>query len=310
MAVSIIIPFYNSEEYIDRCVESCLAQLYDDIEIILVNDGSIDNSLQICESYSDHRIRIVNQDNSGASLARNVGLDSATGDYVLFVDSDDWIDPEMVYTMVKVAQHYPEAQVIQTTVPRDMRHQKREGSYTAQEAIKCLLEGSWWGPVCKLIKRDALGEIRFPKETISEDYLFNYKLFSNINRLYYFNSCFYHRTVRQGSLSKIELTKRKFDEYYNVKTVSELVETDYPQFLSLADSHLAGTCLKLLLSIFNTNSEHQYSDELDNIIGCIRTKYGSFMRNPHIPKRERILLSTCFSKPTARLTERLYNSIK
>ena len=255
-------------------------------------------------------MHLYHQDNSGASAARNKGLDVAAGDFVMFVDSDDWIEPEMLSEMLKVINRHRDIQVVQTAVPGDFRKQGREGIYTRKEAVRALLEGSWWGPVCKLVRRDAVDVLRFPSRTISEDYLFNYHLFSKINALYYSDKTYYHRTIRQDSLSRAKLSFRKFDEYYNVYQVCQLVAEEYPDYLPLADSHLAGTCLKLLFLVFKDRAEDSFPGELSDIIGCIRSKYFSFIKNPLIPIAERSLIGLCFSKRTAKLAERAYHCFK
>ena len=96
-SISIIIPVYNVESYLERCVDSVLAQTFEDFEVILVNDGSTDNSPEICDEYLtvDNRIKIIHKDNGGLSSARNSGLDIAKGRYIMFVDSDDWIERNM-----------------------------------------------------------------------------------------------------------------------------------------------------------------------------------------------------------------------
>ena len=309
MLISIIIPFYNSKDFIERSLRSCLDQRFSNIEIILIDDGSTDGSSLIVSRFcgEDSRVRLLSQENSGASAARNKGLEAAAGEYVMFLDSDDTIDPDMIEDLLEVVKDNPEIQVVQTMVPNDMKHQAVEGIYSSEQSVKCLLEGSWWGPVCKLIKREVIGDIRFPDKTISEDYLFNYLLFSVIDSLYYKDKCYYHRTDRPDSLSKIPLSKRTFDEYYNIKAVSDMVSAEHPYYQSLADSHLAGTCLKLLFSIFHNKKEKQYHHELEVILDCIRSKYGSFIKNPHISLKERILLSACFSEGCAKLSERMYS---
>ncbi|MEG2898607.1 MAG: glycosyltransferase, partial [Eubacterium sp.] len=94
--ISLIIPIYNSEKFLDRCIQSIINQTYKNIEIILVNDGSIDQSLEICQLYKkrDNRIVIINKKNGGVGSARNIGLQKAKGDYIGFIDSDDYIDKE------------------------------------------------------------------------------------------------------------------------------------------------------------------------------------------------------------------------
>ena len=312
MLVSIIVPVYNSEKFLARCLESCLRQDFSDLELIVVDDGSTDGSYKIASviAEKDPRLQIYHQDNSGASAARNKGLDVATGDYVMFVDSDDWIDSGMLSYMFKIIEKHHDIQVVQTAVPGDFRKQGREGLYSGEEAVKALLEGSWWGPFCKLVRRDSVGVLRFPIRTISEDYLFNYSLFSKIGALYYSDKTFYHRTMRQDSLSRAKLSSRKFDEYYNVGQVCELVTKEYPDYIPLADSHLAGTCLKLLFLVFKERAENCYPIELRDIIGCIRSKYFSFINNSNIPFAERFLISLCFSKQSAKLVERVYHYVK
>lgn len=101
--ISIIVPVYNVEKYLSRCIESLINQIYQNIEIICINDGSTDNSLQILENYTnkDNRIKVINQQNQGVSVARNIGLDNATGDYILFVDADDWLEISACETLTK-----------------------------------------------------------------------------------------------------------------------------------------------------------------------------------------------------------------
>lgn len=312
MTVSIVVPVYNTGEYLSRCIDSCLNQTYAYIELILVDDGSTDGSSDICKSYieSDSRVKFFSQQNRGASVARNVGIVASEGDFIMFVDSDDWIEPTMVFDLVSVAMNHPEVQVVQSFVPNDMNNQIGDRVMAGNQAIKCLLEGSWWGPYCKLIRRESIAELRFPERTISEDYLFNYQLFSKIDKLYYLDKCFYHRNDRPGSLSKLQLSKRKFDEFYNVKEVSDRVSSDYPQYKLLADSHLAGTCLKLLFLIYENNADSQYETEREMIMDCIRSNYHSFIRNSFINKNQRLLLATCFSKYSARISERVYHFFK
>ena len=100
--ISVIIPIYNVEAYLDECIASVIAQTYSNLEIILVDDGSPDNCPQMCDEWAakDSRIRVIHKENGGLSDARNAGIDIATGEYIAFVDSDDWIVPEMYEKML------------------------------------------------------------------------------------------------------------------------------------------------------------------------------------------------------------------
>ena len=106
--ISIIVPVYNLENYLERCVRSLLQQSYSNLEVILVDDGSLDNSPKICDTLckEDQRIICIHKKNGGLSSSRNVGLDMASGDYILFVDGDDYVHPDMVRTMYEGMVYY------------------------------------------------------------------------------------------------------------------------------------------------------------------------------------------------------------
>lgn len=114
MLVSVIVPVYNTQDYLDKCIESLLRQTYKNIEVILVNDGSTDHSLEVCKKYAsqDARIAIINKENGGASSARNAGIRVATGEYIMFADSDDYVDENYVREMVDAQSENKDAFVI------------------------------------------------------------------------------------------------------------------------------------------------------------------------------------------------------
>lgn len=145
--VTIVVPVYNAEPTLVNCLDSLCGQTYPHIEIVLVNDGSTDNSLKICEEYAqkDSRIRILNQENSGPSCTRNAGIDAATGDYIMFVDSDDYIEPTMAERMVSVAEDNAVEMVIcsffeeKNGTVRRHSFSHRSGYYNEQECYAAAL---------------------------------------------------------------------------------------------------------------------------------------------------------------------------
>ena len=104
--ISVIVPVYNTEKYLKRCIDSILAQSYSDFELLLIDDGSTDASPAICDEYAtnDSRVRVFHKPNGGVSSARNLGLDNARGEWIAFVDSDDWIESEMLYLFISKAE--------------------------------------------------------------------------------------------------------------------------------------------------------------------------------------------------------------
>ena len=114
--VSLIIPVYNVEQYLKQCLESVKNQIYPNIEVILVNDGSTDNSLSICRYYAQENGWIlVNQENSGLSAARNAGINQSTGEYIAFLDSDDWIEPDFIQNMIESVEKY-DADIVESGI--------------------------------------------------------------------------------------------------------------------------------------------------------------------------------------------------
>ena len=161
MKVSIIVPVYNSERYINRCVDSLIGQTLSDIEILLVDDGSSDNSSAICDEYAvkDNRIKVFHQKNAGAGAARNTGLEHAQGEYIGFVDSDDYVDINMYETLFCAAEKYNADFVTSgmkiiggKVFSAENRRQlcycfEREELFEGKEGIKKLLLGTVGAPI-------------------------------------------------------------------------------------------------------------------------------------------------------------------
>ena len=180
--VSIIVPVYNTEKYLAQCIDSILAQTFSDFELILVNDGSKDNSGKICDEYAqkDSRIVVINKENGGVNAARRDGVDNAMGEWISFVDSDDTITCDAIETLVKNASNDIDIIIGQFRVPKqDIQ------VLTAIEYRKLLLNGIMVYPVAKLYRRSSFTKETFdiPKEiSIGEDMLMNIKLAFFIKR--------------------------------------------------------------------------------------------------------------------------------
>lgn len=208
--VSIIIPVYNVEPYLERCINSILAQTYANIEIILIDDGSTDRSPQICDEYAtkDNRIVVIHKKNGGQGEARNQGLDICKGDYISFVDSDDWVEPTYIDELLKAALT-TEADIAicelkRTRSPEEKRTSQKpyQQYYTPTEAISRLFtkrEVSFIGPVCKIYKRHLLKTIRFPLGKYHEDEFFSYLVFFQASKIAYTSEILYYYFQRANS---------------------------------------------------------------------------------------------------------------
>ena len=211
--ISIIIPIYNSEDFLDRCIHSILNQTEKDIEIILVNDGSKDKSSAICDEYAqkDSRIKVIHQENQGVSVARNNALSIANGDFVGFVDSDDYIHPQMFEKLLKTANE-TQADIVMcdTLTVYDNKKTKDDTITQLSQNItlkkqnispKLLLELA--GSACRCIYRNTLittENIQFPQGIkFSEDRIFNIYSFGFAQKIAYIKKPFYYRYVNLKS---------------------------------------------------------------------------------------------------------------
>ena len=227
--ISVIVPIYNSEKYISKCIESILKQSYSNFELILVDDGSLDNSLFICKNYErDKRVKIIQQDNQGVSKARNIGISIATGEWITFIDSDDEIEENMLDTMVQELKD-EEIDFIFTGFKKfyfSEKGLKKQEKYSCNSKImyikdffnnislyleNCLLQG----PCEKLFKKEILNKynIFFPEDmSYGEDTYFVYDYLKYINKISCINQMFYHYNVyeKKDSLNSI-FRKDKFE---------------------------------------------------------------------------------------------------
>lgn len=218
--ISIIIPIYNVEKYLKQCLESVKNQSYINFEVIMVNDGSTDNSRRICEEYTkDTRFILINQKNQGISKARNQGMNYITGNYVMFVDSDDWLDLNCFEVCIKEIEKSKSEVVIFPYIKEYLfkRITKKLFETTKENYKEDILDRLFgncknpldlenlnpvWG---KLYKKEIISKISFidMKEIWSEDLYFNIKAILKANKVSYIEKCFYHyRKNNMNSITK------------------------------------------------------------------------------------------------------------
>lgn len=205
--LSVIVPVYKAEKYLHRCVDSILAQTWSNLEIILVDDGSPDNSGKMCDEYSgtDSRIRVIHKPNGGVSSARNAGIDAATGDYIAFVDSDDYIAPEMYEKLFEPLNS--DRSIVMCDFMLDYGDGNMQPRTTIQpgnsitDAIKSLLMSDiGTGSVYMIAPRDLIGTLRFPEYLRNgEDLWFMLRLISKAESIFKVSQPFYFYDQRNTS---------------------------------------------------------------------------------------------------------------
>ena len=226
--ISIIVPVYNVENYLKRCLDSIIKQSYSNLEIILINDGSKDNSEKICLEYAkkDNRIKYFKKENGGAASARNLGLKKASGKYIGFVDSDDMIHEDMFKVLYEnLVNNNADLSICEVVRFKDIPNYTNENDiviYDKIEALKVLLEDR---KICsysvnKLCKKNLLKDIKYPENKLQEDVGTIYKFIINAEKIVYSNSQLYGYYEREESVTK-SITSKFIYDYF------EMIEKRY-----------------------------------------------------------------------------------
>ena len=227
--VSIIIPVYNVKKYLRQCLESVVQQSFSNIEILLIDDGSTDGSESICEQYAskDRRIVLFHTENRGLAAVRNYGLDHATGDFIAFIDSDDWFELNTIEILIKYALQY-DADIVacrcyKEFVDKAISSRKLDdfAVFTNEKALCELIcfnnigQGVW----NKLYRRELFEDLRFPVGRLYEDVFLTYRLIANARKIVWLPNMLYHWRMRAKSITHLITLKNYVDRwtaYYNV----------------------------------------------------------------------------------------------
>lgn len=252
--ISVIVPVFNAAAYLRRCLDSLLAQTYQKTEIILIDDGSSDGSGKICDDYAAARpkIYVFHTENQGASQARQLGLTKATGTFVSFVDSDDYVSPEYLSILFRLEQMFSlgisacQIGTTQTLLESVVEIERQAEVLEGPPLLQRFFHYEFWGLYGKLYRKQLLADTTFPKATLSEDYAVMARLLFKSPQMAYTSVPLYVYEHHPGSLSNLPLTKRSFEEFDNVHDVYLLTAAEMPTFRLNALSNAIETAVKLL----------------------------------------------------------------
>lgn len=246
--VTVIVPVYNVEADLNRCVESLVGQTLKNIQIVLVDDGSTDASGKLCDTWAsrDSRILVVHKQNGGLSSARNAGIEVAVGDHLGFVDSDDYVEPHMYETLLsgiidEGATIATCGRYVHTGNFVKEEYATAEGVFrlTAAEAMKEVLLGNKIDvSACdKLYSRELFDDIRYPEGRISEDAAIILQLLGRCDNVVQVGKCLYHYVFRAGSISKSTYNHKKYDVMRNCREMTAWVAKNKPELSMYIDSY-------------------------------------------------------------------------
>ncbi len=306
--ITVVVPVYNVENYVIRCVESIINQTYKHLEIILVDDGSKDKSGQICDELArkDTRIKVIHKKNGGLSDARNVGIDIARGKYLSFIDGDDDIEPNMIEKLYNTIKDN-DAQISMCRmikIEKNKSYPTREFPsiesklvMTGLDANKLLLKDVIDCSAClKLYRIEVFDSLRFPYGKTNEDFALMYKLFYKANKVVYISDILYHYYFREQSITTSAFSLKSFDKYYNSLDMLQWVKKNCPKILSEARHHLHLQTMFLLKHLIINNLEKTYIEQYKKLKSTItkQTFYILFDKYKTIKEKFSVLVMGWF----------------
>lgn len=280
--ISVIVPIYNVEDYLDRCVESIVNQTYRNLEVILVDDGSPDNCPKICDKWADkdNRIKVVHKENGGLSDARNAGMAFATGDVVSFIDSDDWIELNMYETMLNQMEK-DDSDIVSCgvkwveedgTVIRDITVSKNEVLNT-HSAMKELINDNKfkqhvWN---KIYKYDLIKNIPFEKGKYHEDVFWSYQIVGLAEKISVVIASFYYYVQRSNSIMGEGFSAKRLDALVANRLRCEYIKKNFPELYDNALYVYIGSCHYQLQAAIRTKQSREVIDDILNRLDYRKT---------------------------------------
>ena len=319
--VSVIIPVYNVENFLDRCVESVVSQSYDNLQIILVDDCSTDNSGMICDSWQkkDKRIEVIHKVNGGLSDARNFGLDAVRGEYVTLIDSDDYVDTEYITYLYNLIDNYKcsisisSYYVSKVSGNEDCGKGFKDGILDTAEAIARMLcdEGFSVSACSKLYKKDIFDGIRYPVGKLCEDNGTTYKLIMKAEKIAFGHESHYYYCIRTDSIMTSKFSWKKFDLIELTDKMAEDVQSRYPKLRDVVIRRQLYARLSVLRQASEDKTINMNDVRLKELRKYVLANKTEFSTNRKIQQRDKFgYYSLLFGNNFYRKTWKLYKSIK
>ena len=269
--VSIVVPVYNVEKYIEKCLDSIINQSFSNIEIILVDDGSTDNSGKICDIYEkkDTRIKVIHKKNGGLSDARNYGIEVATGEFISFIDSDDYIEENMIERLYESCKKDESdisccAKILEyDNGKKEKRNNKENFCITNIEALgKMFIFDDIDNSACdKLFSKKLFTDIKFPVGNYYEDIATIYKVFMKAKKISHIIDVCYHYIMRENSISNKKFDIRQIDMIKFSKKSSVEVSKKYPDIKQQANSFYYLNLINIIIKIKNADDFNKFKKE-------------------------------------------------
>lgn len=270
--ISVIIPIYNVEAYLERCIDSVLSQTYTNLEIWLVDDGSPDRCGEICDEYAlkDSRIKVIHKPNGGLSDARNVALDKMRGEWVVFIDSDDYVAPNHIENLLDLTQKHNAEIAIHSLSrftekdPPKPLEEAQSKVYNSQRALETLFyQKDFDNAACGKIYHSSLfKDIRYPKGLLYEDLATTYRLLLKAHHIAFAPVGSYYYFTRHDSIENSSFTEKKLDSCLQIIEQLQKEMDNYPRLAASIRSRILSFTFHILLEMPNTHSRSWKLEEI------------------------------------------------
>ncbi|MFV0635182.1 glycosyltransferase family 2 protein [Mitsuokella sp. WILCCON 0060] len=310
--ISVIVPVYNAEKYLDRCVKSILGQTFSDIELILVDDGSPDKSGELCDRWAkeDNRVRVIHQENAGAGAARNAGLAIARGHYINFVDSDDWIAPQMYEILYKLIRrtsapiamtgmisktHYEEPVSLDIT---EVQYTIKDTKGMLKRFFRVNGEDSSIISTCgRLIDKKILQNFRFIEGTISEDVSAAFFMCVHSPKTIVIHEPMYIYFQNNSGVTKSKVTKRDFEYIKAFQRIYKFIKENIPEFSYYAEMNVLRSQFTILskMKLYGYDkNDTEVKNSYSSLKKIVRSNLFKLMKWKMPVSRKILLLWDCF----------------
>lgn len=316
--ISVILPIYNVEKYLNKSVDSVLNQTYRNLEVILVDDGSPDNSGEICDEYAkkDERVKVIHKQNGGLSDARNAGIKIATGEYITLVDSDDYIEKdyvEFLYNLIlennaqmSICSH--SAIYENGTILKKETHER--AILTPEETLKRILydDGIDISAWAKMYKKELFDEIQYPKGRLFEDAATTYKLVDECKIIVLGSESKYNYIIRNNSITTATFSSNKMQLITSTEEMCNYVKSKYPQLEMAANRRLMYAYLSTISQLAKCKEKHK--EEQEKLMKYIKQHKWEILKDKKVPKRDKLgILSLTFGFNFYKKIWRMYEKI-
>lgn len=289
--ISVIVPIYNVEKYLNRCIKSIVNQTYHDLEIILVNDGSTDRCGEICDSWieKDERIKVIHKKNGGLSDARNNGMRVSTGHYIAFVDSDDWIDVSMYEQLMKIMIQN-KCDIVSCGFRRvekeELKNESKEVQfvqYNSESALEAMITENGMYQVVwnKLYKRSMVEDILFEKGKYNEDEFWSYQVIGRAKKVIAIKNIYYNYFQRENSIINETYSLKRLDGLEGKENRQEYIDKYYPRLSGIARLNLFYSYMyayQCSLRFLNKDDLHIAIEKVEYGLKTLGLKYSDYRK--------------------------------